>query len=117
MNQTIIAEGVPITDGRTVVEVTFEPGKTFTVAENITPLMLATIHNQKEILRFLLHNGADVNIRTNSGNTALHYASFMGYDEIVRMLTHHGANVNASNAFGQTPLLVCSGKVLKYWAM
>ncbi|MFN3316869.1 MAG: ankyrin repeat domain-containing protein, partial [Raineya sp.] len=39
-----------------------------------TALMLATINQQKEVVDYLVMQGTDVNIKDDSGKTALHYA-------------------------------------------
>lgn len=50
----------------------------------------------------MLEEGADVNAVDESGNTALHFASLMGYPSKVRELLAVGANVK--NNIGRTPL-------------
>ncbi len=51
-----------------------------------------------------MEEGADVNARSGKRNTALHYASLMGYEETVRELIKGGSNVNIGNEIGRTPL-------------
>ncbi len=113
MDQSNAAE---VVQGREVFqsEVIFESGKSFTVQENITPLMKAVIHNKLELIKLLLMNGADVNAATSSGNTAIHYGCFMNHDEAIRILIKYGADVNVSNICGQTPLLVCAERILRW---
>ena len=41
--------------------------------EKCTPLMIACKHNNDRVVNFLLENGADVALRDNNGETALHY--------------------------------------------
>lgn len=55
------------------------------------------------VCKLLLSNGADVNARLNSGDTALHRASYMGHDKVVQMLLEFGAEA-LQGADGQTPL-------------
>tara|TARA_B100001741_G_scaffold303772_1_gene294216 strand:- start:1493 stop:1840 length:348 start_codon:yes stop_codon:yes gene_type:complete len=108
-----IAQGVPIVYAQQTQEIEFKAGEELRITENITPLMKAVVHNKLDIIELLLSNGANANLATNSGNTALHYASFMNHPDAIRILIKHGANVNALNTFDQTPLLVCTRKVLK----
>ena len=51
-----------------------------------TPLMLATLRGEADTVKILLEKGADVNIRGNSGKTALDIAEEKGYVEIIRMI-------------------------------
>ncbi|MFH1920948.1 MAG: ankyrin repeat domain-containing protein [Planctomycetota bacterium] len=57
-----------------------------------------------ELLRLLLDRGANVNVRSKSGDTALHTAALQGGIEALRLLLKEGADPNAKNDRGQTPL-------------
>jgi len=59
-----------------------------------------------EIVRYLIANGADVNIHAEGGSTPLHVAAInpRADVEILRLLIANGANVNAKNSAGKTPL-------------
>ena len=62
-------------------------------------------------VRQQLNAGAEINGRSNSGLTALHYAASVGHANIVRTLIAAGANVNALNSDRDTPLhLAASGQ-------
>jgi ankyrin repeat protein len=52
----------------------------------------------------LLERGADVNAKTNSGQTPLHWASSMNELEIAKLLIDRGADVKAKDDWGKTPL-------------
>ena len=52
----------------------------------------------------LLERGADVNAKTNSGQTPLHWASSMNELEIAKLLIDRGADVKAKDNWGDTPL-------------
>jgi len=56
------------------------------------------------ILRILIENNANVNVRDNEGDTPLHVASRNGFFEGVLLLLQYGAEVNARNEEGNTPL-------------
>ena len=45
----------------------------FPIGKGRTPLMLATHNNRKKLVRNLLRNGADPDIRDNDNKKALHY--------------------------------------------
>jgi ankyrin repeat protein len=70
-----------------------------------TPLIVATLAGQGEIARYLLQRGANIDVRNESGLSALHAAAYAGQSNIVRLLIAKGAKVNdAKNEFGVTPL-------------
>jgi len=65
----------------------------------IPVLMVATQKGHRDIVQFLIENGADVNVRTTGdieGVTALMIASGRGYLDIVKFLVENGADVNAA---------------------
>jgi ankyrin repeat protein len=62
-------------------------------------LIEATAENNKELILYLLQNGAEVNDDDSGGRTALHYATEAGNIELAKTLLHAGANIN-KNAWG-----------------
>ena len=67
-------------------------------------LHLATSFNQTDIIKHLLHEGADVNIqRRDDKETPLHTAARANYTEVARMLIDNGADVNLTKE-NNTPL-------------
>ncbi|TGL98038.1 hypothetical protein EHQ76_13475 [Leptospira barantonii] len=71
-----------------------------------TPLFLAAMEGNNDIIKLLLSEGADVNGRSKSGFTALFDA--IGYNKIdtVKLLIKKGADVNVVDLDGDTPLKV-----------
>ena len=57
-----------------------------------------------EAVKQHLAAGTDVNAKTGSGWTPLHYAAREGHKEITDLLLTNGADVNAKNGSGRTPL-------------
>ena len=57
-----------------------------------------------EAVKQHLAAGTDVNAKTGSGWTSLHYAAREGHKEITDLLLTNGADVNAKNDEGGTPL-------------
>ncbi len=57
----------------------------------LTPLHLAVIHGNREMVRFLLERGADPNKPDDSGRTPLHSAVAGGHTEIVALLRQNKA--------------------------
>lgn len=66
---------------------------------SFTTLMRYVILNNYEMVKILLELGADPNIQTNIGDTALHYLK--KYDiEMINLLIEHGANPHIKNEDG-----------------
>ena len=83
------------------------------LTEGNTPLCAAAWREGHEnyVVRLLLDNGADPNVTTDFGVTALHIA-VAGFDDTstAEMLSSAGANVNALNSESASPLLIaCEG--------
>jgi hypothetical protein len=58
---------------------------------NMTPLHIAAIFGNKEIVEFLVQRGADLNVRSTDGGTPLHFAEASGNQHIVELLKSKGA--------------------------
>ena len=71
-----------------------------------TLLMLAVgIEDGLQMLRFLIDNGADVNLAAHKGqHTALHFAAFDLHKDAVQILLEAGADPNAQDVNGWTPM-------------
>ena len=77
----------------------------------MTAVHLAALMQETPILRLLLQEGGDPNIRNETGNTPLFMAE-TGDD--VRALVEAGADANARNELGSTPLFsAASGDVIR----
>ena len=72
------------------------------------PLIDATRNGDKNAVRALLKQGANVNATDADGTTALHWASYRDDIESADLLIRAGANVNAANDLGATPLWTAS---------
>jgi ankyrin repeat protein len=57
-----------------------------------------------EQVKLLISEGADVNEKTTTGDTPLHYAVRYGHEDVAELLISKGADVNAKSKFGYTPL-------------
>jgi len=75
-------------------------------ASGATPLHLAVLAGQREVVRYLVEQGADLNAKAKDahGGTPLHWAAALGRIEMARLLIEAGAGVNALDNHGFTPL-------------
>ena len=71
----------------------------------MTPLMVAVVHDHTAVVELLLARGANVNARDDGGVTALMLAANNGRGEILERLLRYGAAVNAQTRAGWTPLM------------
>lgn len=73
----------------------------------VTPLHSAVATRRPEaatgIVRALLAQGADPNLRQQGGWTPLHAAAQTGDPELIRLLLDHGADPSVANDDGQSP--------------
>ena len=71
-----------------------------------TPLHIAVLADQTEVVKLLVENGANLNAKAKDehGGTPLHWAAFFGRAEIAKGLIEGDADVNAKDDNGFTPL-------------
>lgn len=72
------------------------------------PLHRAARNGQLLVVRFLLENNADVNVRDSQGSTPLGVAVNSGNKSMVELLLEHGADVGAQDSQQRTPLHVAA---------
>lgn len=75
-----------------------------------TPLVAATGKSDAGMVRFLLNRGADPNILTRDGNSALREAVRVGNREIILLLLEAGADPNVENEWGWRPISISDMK-------
>jgi ankyrin repeat protein len=73
-------------------------------ADSGNPLSCAVFEHRTETVRFLLTQGARVDVRDSSGETPLHSAARWGQTEVLRLLLASGGDPNARANDGSTPL-------------
>jgi len=78
----------------------------FLTEDNTTCLMGVSAVGAVEAVEFLLQAGADPNLETFQGHTALRFAVNGGHVEVVRLLIESGADVNHKAADGEAPLVI-----------
>ncbi len=72
--------------------------------DGFTPLFLAVLRNDSNMVRALLERGAVAETRDRVGWTPLLHAAWKGYASIVRILVNHGALVEARGVDSSTAL-------------
>ena len=97
----------PVTD-RTAIREALIAGANpnITDKKGRSPLYLAALRNDVELVNILLENGANPMHRvwSKSGETALHVAADKGYDGIVHILLSEGIDVNIQSWAGIAPI-------------
>jgi uncharacterized protein len=74
-------------------------------AKGESPLMLAILKGQQEVVDQLLKKGADVN---KTGWTPLHYAASSGQVTMISQLIENSAYIDAESPNGTTPLMMAA---------
>ncbi len=69
-----------------------------------TPLQSAIINGKLELVKFLIKNGGDVEVKSKSGDTSIHIATLHS-PEILEYFLKNGADPNILNSGGFTPLI------------
>lgn len=85
-------------------------------SEDLFSLMFS-INFNTEIMKFLLDNGANVNLQDVIGNTALHYAVLIGNYKTVKLLIAYGADLNMANTWGYYPMDIINNKNNKIYKL
>jgi ankyrin repeat protein len=70
-----------------------------------TPLMIASLNGELDLVRELIAKGADIN---KPGWTPLHYAATHGRLEIMSLLLDDSAYIDAASPNGTTPLMMAA---------
>ena len=73
-----------------------------------TPLSKAAKMGHKEVVQFLLDQGAEINKGDKSGNTPLCHAADYKCKDVVQLLLNRGADPNKADLMGQTPLCLAA---------
>lgn len=71
-------------------------------------LLRAVADNNVDVVSCLLDLGADVDVTSREGHSALHLAADLGYADLCAVLAEHGADVNSPTPAGLTPLFLAS---------
>ncbi|KAG8177431.1 hypothetical protein JTE90_026216 [Oedothorax gibbosus] len=72
---------------------------------NSTPLLLASLKGQTNVVRALLMKGADINYTSSHNLSALHCAAVFGHDDVVKVLLKYNSKLYKwKDCDGSTPL-------------
>ena len=74
-------------------------------AQDESPLMLAALRGQLDLVKKLVERDADIN---KTGWTPLHYAASGGHAEVAKLLLSHSAYIDAESPNGTTPLMMAA---------
>ncbi|KAG7156325.1 phosphatase 1 regulatory inhibitor subunit 16B-like [Homarus americanus] len=75
--------------------------------DGLTALHQCCIDDSEEMMRLLVHHGADVNAQDSEKWTPLHAAATCGHLHLAKFLIAKGANLLAVNADGNMPYDIC----------
>ncbi len=73
--------------------------------DGFTPLMIAAAMGKVDFAEFLINNGANVNMRSYTGLTAMHRAAQEGHTQIILLLSEADALIDMPDNEGFTPLM------------
>ncbi|KAL1502363.1 hypothetical protein ABEB36_007512 [Hypothenemus hampei] len=82
--------------------------------DKYTPLHRACYSNQLNVVKYLVHNGADISAKTEMNWEPLHSCCQWSHVECAAFLIQNGANVNALSEGGQTPLHIAASHGKNY---
>ncbi|MDQ7824868.1 MAG: ankyrin repeat domain-containing protein [Candidatus Eremiobacteraeota bacterium] len=74
--------------------------------EGKTPLYNAVVKGERQMVKFLVSQGADINCITRSKDSLIHGAIASYEDDIARLLISKGIKLNQKNSQGKTPLML-----------
>jgi ankyrin repeat protein len=78
------------------------------LTQSLPPIIKAAKGDNKDAVRALIKQHANVNAPEIDGTTALHWAAQINDTELAGLLIQAGANVKAANRYGVTPLSLAS---------
>ncbi|XP_044746875.1 rabankyrin-5-like [Coccinella septempunctata] len=97
-----------VSEGRiTSVKLFLEKNKSFLnrrVNQNFSLLHIATQFGHKEIVKFLLDEGADMHLTNDKGSKAIHIAAREGFTDIIDVFLEKGMDLDVRGAANQSML-------------
>lgn len=80
-----------------------------------SPLRRALLEDRRDVARFLIQRGVDVNAKDNEGFTAMHAAAGMGALDLAVLLAARKADLTARNNEGELPLHYAATREMAAW--
>lgn len=77
---------------------------------NVSPLALAVKNNHKDVVKWFIEAGADLNVTDHIDNTALHIAIQDQNYDMMDMLVKGGCDLSKNDSTGRYPIHIVSGK-------
>ncbi|KAK3609218.1 hypothetical protein CHS0354_035158 [Potamilus streckersoni] len=71
----------------------------------VTPLWCASVGNKMEVVKTLIHHGANVNSPSDTDSTPVRSACYMTNIAVIKYLVDHGADIHKPNVNGGTCLI------------
>jgi ankyrin repeat protein len=106
----IAIEAANLAAVKALVEGGASPDTPIEYGENkTTPLHKAAREGRRDIVKYLLSKGAQVNGRDSDGKTPLVEAVTRGFDDVVDVLLAAGADAKAADSRGNTPFSMAAG--------
>lgn len=78
--------------------------------EQVTALHLAANNDRRDVVKYILANGGDINAQSVLGDTPIHLAARKGHLDIVAQLLEHGASIDIQNVNHKTALQLAEEK-------
>lgn len=72
--------------------------------DQATPLIVASLFGENELIEYLIKKRANVNVQDRFGSTPLHQAASSAHERAVSILLDANADVTLKNRVGKTPL-------------
>lgn len=76
-----------------------------------TPLMMASEYKSLDIAKYLIKNGADINIQDSNGDPAIHWSAYYGNVPFTKLMLENGAKTNLKSMHSDGVMQVA----LKEW--
>jgi len=88
-----------------VIDILKEKGVDVFDGDRRTALINSSMYDNVELLKWCIHNGADINFKDKGGMSAIHFAAQEGFVQIAEILIGSGADINLKDSHGNSPVM------------